>query len=197
MRKLLCKRITVRLTLAALAAGGLTLPAVAQGSAQKGAHPSTAHHSAKHSSAISSTGKSPASKASNGPGTASKTSALKSAAGKNSTGNSSATRKASTRNGKSSRHVKGQAAPTSERVNEIQGALAKSGSYIGAPTGKWDDSTVEAMRKFQSAHGLNPTGKMDAPTLQKLGLGSETAGAGAPTPPPNSANRLSSSTHRD
>ena len=202
MRKLLCKRITARLTLAALAAGGLTLPAVAQGSAQKSAHPSTAHHSAKHSSATSSTkatsGKSTASKASNGPATANKTSAVKSSAGKNSTGNSSATRKSSTRKGKSSRHVKGQAAPTSERVNEIQGALAKSGSYSGAPTGKWDDSTVDAMRKFQSAHGLNPTGKMDAPTLQKLGLGSETAGAGAPTPPPNSANRLlSSSTHRD
>jgi cytoskeletal protein RodZ len=200
MRKLLCKRITARLTLAALAAGGLTLPAVAQGSAQKSAHPSTAHHSAKHSSGTSSTkvsGKSTASKASNGPGTASKTFAVKSSAGKNSAGNSSATRKAGTRKGKSSRHVKGQAAPTSERVNEIQGALAKSGSYSGAPTGKWDDSTVDAMRKFQSTHGLNPTGKMDAPTLQKLGLGSETAGAGAPTPPPNSANRLSSSTHRD
>jgi murein L,D-transpeptidase YcbB/YkuD len=201
MRKLLCKRITARLTLAALAAGGLTLPAVAQGSGQKSSHPSTAHHSAKHSSATSSTkasGKSTASKASNGPGTASKTSVVKSSEGKNSTGSSSATRKSSTRKGKSSRHVKGQAAPTSERVNEIQGALAKSGSYSGAPTGNWDDSTVDAMRKFQSAHGLNPTGKMDAPTLQKLGLGSETAGAGAPTPPPNSANRLlSSSTHRD
>jgi peptidoglycan hydrolase-like protein with peptidoglycan-binding domain len=192
MRKLLCKRITARLTLAALAAGGLTLPAVAQGSGQKSSHPSTAHHSAKHSSATSPT------KASSGKSTASKTSAVNSSAGKNSTGNSSATRKSSTRKGKSSRHVKGQAAPTSERVNEIQGALAKSGSYSGAPTGKWDDSTVDAMRKFQSAHGLNPTGKMDAPTLQKLGLGSETAGAGAPTPPPNSANRLlSSSTHRD
>lgn len=59
-----------------------------------------------------------------------------------------------------------------------------------APTGKWDDSTADAVRKFQSSNGLNPTGKLDALTLQKLGLGSETAGLAAPTPPPNSVNRL-------
>jgi peptidoglycan hydrolase-like protein with peptidoglycan-binding domain len=63
--------------------------------------------------------------------------------------------------------------------------------FTGTPSGQWDDSTVDAMRKFQSANHLNPTGKLDAPTLQKLGLGSETAGIAAPTPPPNStANRL-------
>jgi hypothetical protein len=39
------------------------------------------------------------------------------------------------------------------------------------------------MRKFQAGHGLNPTGKLDAQTLQKLGLGSETAGVAAPLPP--------------
>jgi peptidoglycan hydrolase-like protein with peptidoglycan-binding domain len=89
--------------------------------------------------------------------------------------------------------VKGQAVPTVDRVNEIQGALAKNGAYSGTPSGKWDDSTVEAMKKFQSTHGLNPTGKMDALTLEKLGLGSETAGMGVPTPPPNSSNRLLSS----
>src|SRR5246127_3635320 len=77
---------------------------------------------------------------------------------------------------KSSRHSKrrepGQKAPAPERISEIQQALAKDGSFAGAPNGKWDGSTVEAMRKFQSGHGLNPSGKLDAPTLQKLGLGS-------------------------
>jgi peptidoglycan hydrolase-like protein with peptidoglycan-binding domain len=92
-----------------------------------------------------------------------------------------------------SKRVKGQAVPTPDRINEIQGALAKNGAYTGTPTGKWDDSTVEAMKKFQASHGLNPTGKMDALTLQKLGLGSGTAGMGVPTPPPNSSNRLLSS----
>jgi peptidoglycan hydrolase-like protein with peptidoglycan-binding domain len=90
-----------------------------------------------------------------------------------------------------SKRVRGQAAPTPERINEIQSALTRQGTYTGEPTGKWDDSTSEAMKKFQSARGLNPTGKYDALTLQKLGLGSETAGLGAPTPPPNAAaNRL-------
>ena len=89
--------------------------------------------------------------------------------------------------------MKGQAAPTSDRINEIQSALAKQGFYDGEPSGKWDDSSSEAMRKFQSTNGLTPTGKVDARTLQKLGLGSGTAGLGSPTPPPNSANRLLSS----
>jgi hypothetical protein len=39
------------------------------------------------------------------------------------------------------------------------------------------------MRKFQAGHGLNPSGKLDAATLQKLGLGSQTAGVAAPVPP--------------
>ena len=107
------------------------------------------------------------------------------------------TAKKSGKTGKSSskkgKRVKGQAAPTTDRINEIQGALARNGAYTGEPSGKWDDSTVEAMKKFQAARGLNPTGKMDALTLQKLGLGSETAGMGVPTPPPNSTNRLLSS----
>jgi len=88
---------------------------------------------------------------------------------------------------KSSRHSKrrepGQKAPAPERISEIQQALAKDGSFAGAPNGKWDGSTVEAMRKFQSGHGLNPSGKLDASTLQKLGLGSQTAGIAAPMPP--------------
>ena len=94
---------------------------------------------------------------------------------------------------KSNRRQKGQKAPTTDRISEIQSALAKDGSYSATPTGKWDDSTVAAMKKFQGAHGLNPSGKLDAPTLQKLGLGSQTAGAAAPTPPTGSTSRLTSS----
>jgi peptidoglycan hydrolase-like protein with peptidoglycan-binding domain len=88
---------------------------------------------------------------------------------------------------KSSRRERGQKAPTSDRISEIQHALAKDGSFSGKPSGKWDDSTIEATRKFQGAHGLNPTGRLDAKTLQQLGLGSQTAGVAPPMPPMSSA----------
>jgi peptidoglycan hydrolase-like protein with peptidoglycan-binding domain len=90
---------------------------------------------------------------------------------------------------KASRRQVGQKTPTPQRISEIQQALAKNGAYPGAPNGKWDASTVEAMKKFQGSHGLTPSGKLDAKTLQQLGLGSQTAGIAPPTP----AVRISSS----
>jgi len=94
---------------------------------------------------------------------------------------------------KSSRRQPGQKAPSTDRISEIQTALVKNGSYSGTPTGKWDDSTVSAIKKYQAGHGLNPTGRLDAPTLQKLGLGSTTAGVAAPQTPPGAVSRLTSS----
>src|SRR3981189_2598872 len=86
-----------------------------------------------------------------------------------------------------SRWERGQKVPTPDRITEIQRALAKDGSFAGKPNGKWDASTTEATRKFQEAHGLNPTGKLDAKTLQRLGLGSQTAGVAPPMPPVSSS----------
>jgi len=94
---------------------------------------------------------------------------------------------------KRSRKQTGQKAPTGDRISEIQLALAREGSYQGSPSGKWDDDTAAAMRKFQASHGLSPNGKLDAPSLQRLGLGSQTAGIAPPTPPPGSTSRLTSS----
>ena len=112
--------------------------------------------------------------------------------GKNPTG---AAKKVSGKSSSSKRSRKqpGQKAPTADRVIEIQAALSKDGSFQGAPSGKWDDATATAMRRFQASHGLNPSGKLDAPTLQRLGLGSQTAGVAAPTPPPGATSRLTSS----
>jgi hypothetical protein len=73
-----------------------------------------------------------------------------------------------------------QQAPTADRISEIQSALARGGYYQGDPNGKWDANTIAAMQKFQSSHGIEPSGKLDAPTLQKLGLGSAIAGVSAP-----------------
>ena len=163
MKQLLCKRNLGGLLLAALTAGTLTVPAVSAQSA------STPAKKPVHKSP-STAGSSP-----------SKTSA---------TTKSTRTSSSKSSGKKRAKKVKGQAAPTPERISEIQDALAKKGMLSGTPSGTWDDSTVEAMKKFQSSNGLNPSGKLDALTLQKLGLGSETAGLAAPTPPPNTANRL-------
>ncbi len=164
MRKLLNNGRRLGIFLA-LVAGGAVLPA------GLAAQNSTGHKSA-HTTAVrtTTTGKKHSASAS--------------------TAKTTKTRKAATRK---SKRVKGQIAPTPERINEIQTALAKKGFYAGEPTGKWDDDSTEAMKKFQAANGLNPSGKYDAWTLQKLGLGSGTAGLGAPTPRPNTANRLLSS----
>ena len=75
-----------------------------------------------------------------------------------------------------------QKTPTPDRIREIQSALQREGTYQGQPNGKWDDATVDAMKNYQDKNGLNATGKIDAVTLNKLGLGSDTAGKGAPVP---------------
>ncbi len=95
----------------------------------------------------------------------------------------SGTKKVSGKGRRSRRRVRGQRAPTPERIHEIQAALAREGVYAAQSTGKWDAATVEAMKRFQAAHNLNPTGKLDALSLQQLGLGSVTAGRAAPRPP--------------
>jgi peptidoglycan hydrolase-like protein with peptidoglycan-binding domain len=76
-----------------------------------------------------------------------------------------------------------QLAPDPARIKEIQQSLSREGFYQGEPTGKWDDATAAAMKNFQQANGLQPTGKIEALSLQKLGLGSPVAGLAPPTPP--------------
>src|SRR5258708_4250155 len=114
--------------------------------------------------------------------TQAQTATLKKAAAK--TGGAEHGKRTSRRSG---RRERGQKVPTPDRISEIQQALAKDGSFTGKPNGKWDASTIEATRKFQEAHGLNASGKLDAKTLQQLGLGSQTAGVAAPVPPVSSS----------
>jgi len=104
-----------------------------------------------------------------------------SASGSTSTSGASTTKKKSKK--RRSRREPTQKAPTPQRISEIQSALARGGYYQGEPNGKWDLNTVSAMQKFQSGNGLEPSGKINALSLQKLGLGSEIAGVSAPKPP--------------
>lgn len=90
------------------------------------------------------------------------------------------------------RRVRLPRGPSSDRIGQIQQALTRAGFYQGDPTGKWDADTISAMKGFQQAHGISPTGKIDAPSLQQLGLGSGVAGVAAPrpvlpTPPPSTS----------
>ena len=95
---------------------------------------------------------------------------------------STTTKKKKSTHRHSSRREPFQKAPTPDRITEIQTALSHGGYFEGEPNGKWDSNTIGAMQKFQSANGLNSSGKIDATTLQKLGLGSSTAGVDAPKP---------------
>jgi len=61
--------------------------------------------------------------------------------------------------------------PQSERIEEIQQALGKSGYLSAEPNGRWDDQTREAMRRYQADNGFPVTGLPEAKSLMKLGLG--------------------------
>jgi len=58
-----------------------------------------------------------------------------------------------------------------QRAEEIQGALIREGYLQGPGTGKWDEATKDAMRRYQKDSGFNSTGLPDAKSLMKLGLG--------------------------
>lgn len=72
--------------------------------------------------------------------------------------------------------------PSEQRTEQIQAALERGGYYSGNPNGRWDAATQESLRRFQEANGLPPTGKLDALSLQRMGLGSDVAGVSAPRP---------------
>lgn len=93
---------------------------------------------------------------------------------------SASSKKKSSKKKHTTRREPTQMAPTPERISEVQSALARGGYYKTDPTGKWGADTVDALQRFQSANGLDVTGKLDALTLQKLGLGSDVAGVSAP-----------------
>jgi len=193
-------RQSLRITLLVFATLGVSaLPGQCAQSTTPTAHKkstgATTSSAAKPKSATGSTATSKSSSAKSGLTAASKSGTSKSSSGKTSSTKSGAgagktsakksTSSASSKHGtkkSTGGRQRGQMAPTPERITEIQEALSKNGAMSAAPSGKWDDSTADAMRKFQAAHGLNPTGKLDAQTLNHLGLGSATSGLAPPAP---------------
>ncbi len=87
--------------------------------------------------------------------------------------------KASTRKGKHSRSKtkgkslkkRGQKAIDSERTQQIQQALIREHYLSGTPSGKWDDATQAALRRYQADQGWQSKTVPDSRALIKLGLG--------------------------
>ncbi|MGA3043216.1 MAG: peptidoglycan-binding domain-containing protein [Bryobacteraceae bacterium] len=66
----------------------------------------------------------------------------------------------------------GQTEPTPERYKQFQEALIAKGYLHGEATGKWDEASADAMRRFQKDQNLEPTGKPNQSlSIIALGLG--------------------------
>ena len=77
-----------------------------------------------------------------------------------------------------------QLTPTPERYKQIQQALSSKG-YLSPEqaTGKWDDTSTEALRKFQADQNLDANGKINSLSLIALGLGPQREVAAKPANP--------------
>jgi len=66
---------------------------------------------------------------------------------------------------------RGQQAIDSERARQIQQALVREHYMTGAPSGKWDDATQQALRRYQADQGWQSKSVPDSRSLIRLGLG--------------------------
>jgi peptidoglycan hydrolase-like protein with peptidoglycan-binding domain len=60
------------------------------------------------------------------------------------------------------------AGPTAIRA--LQRELSRDGRDVGAVDGVWGENTRQALRSYQAAHSLEPTGTLTLPTLAALGI---------------------------
>jgi len=101
--------------------------------------------------------------------TAAKTSA--STTTKSTSTKASSKKKSSKSKSRKSSRKRGQKAIDSERVQQIQEALVREHYLGGTPSGKWDDATQSALRRYQGDHGWQNKTVPDSRALISLGLG--------------------------
>lgn len=99
---------------------------------------------------------------------------------------SSSSHKSSAKSGKttSSKSKKKSAKATSHgqhgideaRTREIQAALIREHYLTGEPTGAWDQTTKDALARYQEANGWQTKSLPDSRALIKLGLGPDKKG---------------------
>jgi hypothetical protein len=66
---------------------------------------------------------------------------------------------------------RGQQKIDPERARQIQQALVREHYLSGEPSGKWDEATEDALRRYQADHGWQNKTVPDSRALIKLGLG--------------------------
>src|ERR1700722_89320 len=71
----------------------------------------------------------------------------------------------------SKRNPRGQQKIDSERAEAIQEALIRERYMSGEPTGTWNQTTEDAMRRYQADHGWQSKQVPDSRALISLGLG--------------------------
>lgn len=57
-----------------------------------------------------------------------------------------------------------------DQINQAQTILKSRGFYGGEQTGKLDDDTRTALKKYQEAEGLKVTGTLNKVTLEKMAI---------------------------
>lgn len=57
-----------------------------------------------------------------------------------------------------------------EQITEAQKILKADSHYKGEETGKLDTATRDALKKYQEANGIKPTGTLNRETLEKMGI---------------------------
>jgi hypothetical protein len=72
---------------------------------------------------------------------------------------------------RSKRTARGQQKIDPQRAQEIQEALVREHYMTGEPTGKWDQSSEDALRRYQADHGWQSKTVPDSRALISLGLG--------------------------
>lgn len=75
------------------------------------------------------------------------------------------------KHGRKTARNRGQRQIDSARAREIQAALVRANYMQGEPTGKWDQTTKDAMTRFQADNGWQTKTIPDSRALIKLGLG--------------------------
>jgi hypothetical protein len=84
---------------------------------------------------------------------------------------SSVKRSSSHRSGKRKATARGQQKIDAQRAQEIQEALIREHYLSGEAAGTWNESSEEAMRRYQADHGWQSKTVPDARALISLGLG--------------------------